>query len=67
MPPIFNSQSTIQTIFNFQFPDKPGFPLGSNPASGIYATLRPAMLVRVSIQPVTLTESNCQVAKNEWL
>ncbi|MCK4985345.1 MAG: hypothetical protein KAS40_07495, partial [Desulfobacterales bacterium] len=42
-------------IFNFQFSDKPGFPLRSN------------RLVRVSIQPVTLTESNCQAAKNVWL
>jgi hypothetical protein len=35
------------SIFSFQFPDKSGFTLRCNPASGISAALRPAKLVRV--------------------
>jgi hypothetical protein len=35
---------------NIQFPDKAGFTLRYNPASGISAALRPAELVRVGRQ-----------------
>jgi len=34
---------------NIQFPDKSGYTLRYNPASGISAPLRPAKLVRVGI------------------
>jgi hypothetical protein len=37
------------SIFNIQFPDKSGFTLRYNPASGISAALRPAKLVRVRL------------------
>ena len=37
------------SIINIQFPDKSGFTLRYNPASGISATLRPAKLVRLGL------------------
>jgi len=37
------------SILNSQFPDKAGFTLRFNPASGISATLRPAKLVRFGV------------------
>jgi len=48
IPQIFNLQSSI---FNIQFPDKSGFTLRDNPASGISASLRPAKLVPVGLKP----------------
>jgi hypothetical protein len=38
-------------IFNFKFPDKSGFTLRYNPASGISAALEPAKVARVSYSP----------------
>jgi hypothetical protein len=45
----YASESDINksSIYNLQFPDKTGFRLRWNPASGISAALRPAKLVRV--------------------
>ena len=37
------------SIVNIQFPDKTGFRLRWNPASGISAALRPAKLARVGL------------------
>jgi hypothetical protein len=42
----YNKSFRLRRI-NIQFPDKSGFTLRYNPASGISATLRPAKLVRV--------------------
>ena len=42
------------SIVNLQFPDKSGFTLRYNPASGISATLRPAKLDRVRVMSVLI-------------
>jgi hypothetical protein len=49
------------SIVNIQFPDKAGFTLRYNPASGICATLRPAKLVRVKVYPLLLWVSKYAV------
>jgi hypothetical protein len=55
-PPSFIFKSGIiywvdlcHKIFNVQFPDKTGFTLRFNPATGICAALRPSKLVRAGI------------------
>ncbi len=52
------SKFRVFVINHFGFPDKSGFTLRSSPASGIYATLRPATLVRVGRKLSVMAENS---------